>query len=150
MALKIPPLLQLIICILLIWLLSELLPVVAMDNLLRHSLAGTLAGLAFAIAAAGIISFHMAGTTVDPRYPEKASMLVTNGIYKLTRNPMYLALTLLLTGYCIYLGTAFGLFIVAAFIHHITKFQIIPEEEALERQFGEAFLDYKARVRRWI
>lgn len=150
MALKTPPLLQFIISVLLIWLLSILLPVVQLDAQLRHSLAGTLGGLAFAIAAAGIISFRMAKTTVDPRYPEKATALVTVGIYRLTRNPMYLALTLMLLGYCIYLGTLFGLFIVAGFIRYMTNFQIIPEEDALQRQFGEAYLDYKAVVRRWI
>jgi len=150
MALKVPPALQVIICLLLIWLLGKLLPVVNMDVHIRNLLAVTLGGLALAIVVAGINSFRLAGTTVDPRSPQKATALVTNGIYRLTRNPMYLALVLMLAGYCIYLGTVAGLFVVAGFIHYMTTFQIKPEEEALERQFGEAYRDYKARVRRWI
>ena len=150
MALKIPPLLQFIICILLIWMASKALPVIAIDMQIKHSMAGTLGGISLAIASAGIISFRMAGTTVDPRYPHKASKLVTDGIYRLTRNPMYLAMAVMLAGYCIYLGSLFGLFIIGGFIRYMTIFQIMPEEKALEKQFGQAFLDYKARVRRWI
>ena len=63
---------------------------------------------------------------------------------------MYLGLTLILSAISIWLGAKFGMFVVAAFIIYINKFQIEPEEEALEKQFGDSYLEYKASVRRWL
>ena len=150
MALKIPPLLQLIVALLLIRGVSEILPVVSAAQPVRHLLAELLGGLALAIATAGIVGFHRARTTIDPRYPERSCSLVTGGIYRLSRNPMYLGLVLLLIAYCLYLGSLYALAVVAGFILSMNRLQIEAEERALEASFGDAYRRYKERVRRWL
>jgi len=97
-----------------------------------------------------LLSFRKQQTTIDPRYPHKTSSIVTGGIYNHTRNPMYLGLVLILSATSIYFATRFGFFVIAAFILYMNAFQIKPEEEALEKQFGKAYLNYKSKVRRWI
>lgn len=107
-----------------------------------------LAGLAVAVSAAR--GFFRAETTVLPNKPEQASALVTDGVYRFTRNPMYLGLALIVTGVGIGLGTLATPFILAAFIWIINTRQIVPEEHALEKNFDAEFIAYKARVRRWL
>ncbi|MEO1475370.1 MAG: isoprenylcysteine carboxylmethyltransferase family protein, partial [Pseudomonadota bacterium] len=89
-------------------------------------------------------------TTVNPLRPDKATHLVVTGLYRISRNPMYLGLAILLTGWGLYLGDAANLAVLAAFIGFITIFQIKPEEEILRSKFGDDYIDYCRRVRRWI
>ncbi len=133
-----------------IWKLSEVLPVHAIDAEIRHSIAYTLFGMAGTIDIWALLSFRKQKTTIDPRYPHKTSSIVIGGIYTHTRNPMYLGLVLILSATSIYFAALFGFFVVAAFILYMNAFQIKPEEEALEKQFGEEYLSYKTSVRRWI
>lgn len=98
----------------------------------------------------GVVCFWRVRTTINPLDPGKASYLVTNGIFRMSRNPMYLSLLLLLVAYAIRLDSLtiwLGPLIFAAYV---TRFQILPEERALAEKFGEAYLDYKHRTRRWI
>lgn len=112
---------------------------------------GLVAALAgFGIAISGVIAFRRAHTTVSPLKPETASRLVTSGVYRFTRNPMYLGLCVVLTAWAFVLSSALLLLGPLAFILYITRFQIVPEERMLSRLFGDAFADYQARVRRWI
>ena len=150
MALKFPPLLQFIVSLLFIRLLAEWLPTVDSAETGRYLLASLLMMLAFAIGGAGIASFHQAQTTIDPRYPHRSCSLVTSGIYRLSRNPMYLGLVMLQIAYCLYLGSAFGLLVVAGFVLAMNRLQIGPEERALEESFGDEYRRYKAEVRRWL
>ena len=103
-----------------------------------------------AIDVAGVASFRRARTTVNPLRPDKANALVTTGIYRLTRNPMYLGMATLLTGWAAWLATPWALLGVAGFVAWITRFQILPEERALSRLFGAGYDAYRARARRWI
>jgi len=82
--------------------------------------------------------------------PEKASSLVSSGIYKLTRNPMYLGLLLVLLAWAVFLSNALPFIFLPAFIIYINQFQIGPEEIALSSAFGQEFEAYKSRVRRWL
>lgn len=100
--------------------------------------------------AAGAIAFKRAGTTVNPLKPETASVLVTSGIYQYSRNPMYAGVALLLLAWAIYLQSPIALLGIVGFMLYINYFQITPEEDALTGLFGQAFIDYKARVRRWL
>ncbi len=150
LSLKIPPPVVALLCGLLIWGLSEALPVHSIEAEIRHSIAYTLLVMAISIDLWALISFRIAKTTIDPRYPKKTSAIVSSGIYRYSRNPMYLGLGLILTALSIWLGAKFGLFVVAGFIMYINKFQIIPEEEHLEKQFGDVYIRYKTTVRRWI
>jgi protein-S-isoprenylcysteine O-methyltransferase Ste14 len=105
-------------------------------------------GLAFDIA--GLLAFHAARTTVNPMAPQRSSALVTGGVYRLTRNPMYVGMVLLLSAWGLWLGALAGVLGPVGFIAYITRFQILPEERLLAARFGGAFADYTARVRRWL
>ena len=105
-------------------------------------------GIAFDIA--GLVSFHRAKTTVNPLRPEKATSLVSSGVYRITRNPMYVGMLFLLIAWAIYLNSPWTLLGPLAFVLFMNRFQIGPEEKALEILFGEEFSKYKSRVRRWL
>ena len=106
--------------------------------------------VAACIIALGMLEFSKAKTTVDPLRPERASSLVNTGIFKFTRNPMYLGMAIFLIAWCIKLGDILGLAIIPFFIWYMTVFQIKPEEKAMQKIFGEEYLNYKTRVRRWF
>ena len=112
--------------------------------------AGAL-GLAGAIVAvAGVVAFKKHKTTVNPFTPERSSSLVTSGIYKYTRNPMYLGFFLFLAGWAALLSNLVAFALLPAFIAYMNRFQIQPEERALTQQFGTEFQSYMQRVRRWV
>ena len=107
-----------------------------------------LLGVIFGIL--GAIAFRQAKTTANPLKPETASTLVESGIYRVSRNPMYLGIALLLLAWAIYLSSVWSLLGVVAFVHYMNRFQILLEEEAMEKLFGEEYRTYKAKVRRWL
>ena len=102
------------------------------------------------IALAGDLEFRRARTTINPFKPENSTALVTSGIYRFTRNPMYLGLTLGLLGWAAFLCSAWTLLGPVVFILFIGRFQIAPEERVLSDKFGAAYANYTARVRRWL
>ena len=102
------------------------------------------------LCIAGVLSFKLAKTTVNPSKPEQASKLITSGIYRLSRNPMYVGLAFILVAWGIWLSSLWALLCVAGFIAYLTFFQIMPEERALTKLFGEEYIAYKAKVRRWL
>ncbi|ATX81644.1 Protein-S-isoprenylcysteine O-methyltransferase Ste14 [Mariprofundus ferrinatatus] len=148
--LKVPPLPIAIICGLMIWGLSVFIGTHSMGIEIRRIIAIVLLIAAATVDLAALITLLRNKTTVDPRYPEKSSSVVTTGIYRFSRNPMYLGLALLLTSLSLWLGVRFGLFVVMGFILYMNRFQIEPEEQALEKQFGERYINYKSTVRRWL
>jgi protein-S-isoprenylcysteine O-methyltransferase Ste14 len=113
-------------------------------------LAVSLAVLGFLIALLGVIQFRRAGTTVNPMAPHKASAVVSSGIYRVSRNPMYLGFALALLGVAAWTCALTGYCLVLGFCWYLTRFQIIPEEQALLAAFGDEFTRYKASVRRWL
>ena len=119
-------------------------------QLARLGAAGIPAGLGLGIAFLGIRAFRRARTTIDPTHLQAASTLVTGGIYRYTRNPMYLGFTLLLVGWAFWLQSAWCLLGPVCFAWLITRFQIRPEERALSARFGSHYADYTSRVRRWL
>ena len=106
--------------------------------------------LGISSSAAGIREFNKASTTVNPLKPEEASTLVTSGIFQRTRNPMYVGLFLVLTGWTVWLGALGNLALLIIFIVVMTELQIKPEEKALLGLFGQEYERYCERVRRWI
>ena len=114
----------------------------------RAGAVPAVAGLVF--AAAAMLRFRAARTTINPMDPGKASQLVTGGVYRLSRNPMYLGLTLLLIGWALWLGSASPWVVPPLFALVITVVQIVPEEQALGRLFGEPYAEYRRRVARWL
>ena len=112
--------------------------------------ASGIALLGVVTAASGMLAFRRARTTINPVDPGKASSIVTTGVYGITRNPMYLGLTLVLTAWAFQLGSALTIVGPILFVAYITRFQIIPEERILITIFGDAYAEYTRRVRRWI
>jgi len=102
------------------------------------------------ISLAGVVQFLRARTTVNPLQPSAASALVTGGVYRWTRNPMYLGMAAVLLGWAIYLSNLAALAMLPLFIFYMNRFQIGAEERALEAGFGDEFVRYRRRVRRWL
>lgn len=111
------------------------------------ALSLTLAGVG--IAFLGVASFRRAKTTINPRQPETATTLVASGIYRLTRNPMYLGMLLVLLSWATYLANAVVFVLPASFVPLMNHLQIRPEERALAAKFGAAYEAYRTQVRRW-
>ncbi|WP_312316165.1 isoprenylcysteine carboxylmethyltransferase family protein [Stenotrophomonas sp.] len=96
------------------------------------------------------VLFRRAGTTVSPLRPEKSSTLITSGLYRHSRNPMYLGYAIALIGWAICLGQPVGLAVVGFYVGYVTRFQIMPEERQLAAMFPDEYAVYSAAVRRWI
>lgn len=102
------------------------------------------------ISAAGSLAFWRARTTINPMHPERSSQLVTSGVFRFSRNPMYLGLVITLAGWAIHLPSQLPFLGPLAFALYIHHFQILPEERILLAVFGAEYETYKARVRRWL
>lgn len=102
------------------------------------------------MVVAGSHSFYCAGTTVNPMKPEATTSLVTEGVYRFSRNPIYLGLAMILSSWGIYLSDLLSLVFVCFFIMYMNHFQIQPEERMLCKLFGAYFERYKHQVRRWL
>lgn len=113
-------------------------------------LAGVTVTLGVVLNLLPKISFRRAGTTVNPLRPSASSALVTSGIYRRTRNPMYLGQALVLFGAMVYLQNLIALLVVPLLLAYITWLQILPEERALMVRFPEAYAQYRHRVPRWL
>jgi protein-S-isoprenylcysteine O-methyltransferase Ste14 len=147
---RVPPPVVAVITAAGMWALARWYPVVrfrvpspALVGLLVASLGGV-------ISAAGAREFRKAKTTVNPVHPERATSVVTGGIYRYTRNPMYVGIALVLLGCFVAFGGLSAAIGLPAFVWYITRFQIEPEERVLRTKFGRAFTDYQQRVRRWL
>ena len=106
------------------------------------------AGAAFDLS--GLVAFRASRTTINPLKPERASALVQGGIYRFTRNPMYVGMALFLLAWAVYLSAALPFAGPLLFALYITRFQIAPEERVLTALFGADYLAYASRVRRWL
>ena len=118
--------------------------------LMRMAGALAIAAVGAAFSVGGVIAFRRAKTTVNPMKPEAASSLVSSGVYRATRNPMYVGLLLVLVAWAVFLSSFLALLGPLAFIAYIGRFQITPEERVLSALFGAEYSAYKARVRRWL
>ena len=103
-----------------------------------------------AVAAVGVVQFRLAQTTVNPMAPDRASSMVTTGVFALSRNPMYLGMALALLGLAAWRSTLPGYVLVPLFCVYMNEFQIKPEERALLARFSEEFSAYMSKVRRWV
>ena len=147
---KIPPPLVFLIVAASMWAATYVLPSSPAANPVRLAMIGLCGAVGLGFATTAFFAFGRAKTTIDPVHVDAASSLVTGGVYRVTRNPMYLALTSLLLGWAVYLSVPWTALGPAAFVLFITRFQIIPEEQALRAKFGAAYEDYAKRVRRWL
>ena len=150
MRLKIIPPLVFLLFGSIMYLLDRYLPVGEFDFFGRRILIIALFVLGFLVAVLAFYQFARHHTTTNPKQLHKVSTLVTRGIYKVSRNPMYLGLLLFLLAWGLYLGNAFNAITAAAFVSYMNAFQIRPEEELLKQKFGPAYTQYCKAVRRWF
>lgn len=147
--LKIPPVVVLFICLGLIWTIDYLLPplfdISVSSRIFRAVLAlGTLT------AISGVIQCAVQSTSVNPHKPGNASSLITSGVYRLSRNPMYLGMLIILLAAILKFGNPLGLIILPLYMLYMNRFQIIPEEHVMLEKFGDEFTSYCNKVRRWV
>ena len=147
---RVPPLAVGLFVAALMWLVSWKLPAFRLFIPARNLIAVSLAGAGVFMTILGIGSFRRARTTVNPMKPASASSLVVSGVYAFTRNPMYLGFLLLLAGWAIFLSNPIPFAFLPLFVFYMNRFQIEPEERALALRFGQEFIAYKSRVRRWL
>lgn len=148
--LKIPPLVVVVVMALAMWIAAKQIPTLSVTFAGQAWLAWTVLALALATLIAGVRAFSKARTTVDPRHPESSTAVVANGIYRFTRNPMYLGMLLALLSWALFLSNIVALVFLPLFVLFINRFQIRPEERALTAKFGEAYRSYVRSVRRWL
>lgn len=143
--LRIPPLLLFVVIALAMWL--------GRGDERGGGVALILAGgllIAGALLGGGaLLNFHRQRTTVNPIRLQQCRVLVTEGVYHLSRNPMYLGLLCWLMALACYLGGLWGWLGPLLLLGWLTRFQILPEERALRARFGIAYVQYCRRVRRW-
>ena len=136
------------VCALLMWLVA----VPALDFPLpgRALIAAAFFVVSLVIGLPAVLGFRRAKTTVNPLKPEASTALVTGGIYRWTRNPMYLAMLLLLLAWACIVSNWAALAMLPLFVAYLNRFQIGPEERALQARFGAEFESYRRKVRRWL
>jgi protein-S-isoprenylcysteine O-methyltransferase Ste14 len=148
--LKVPPLLLTILFGIAMWGISLVTPALELPTTVRGATCVLLITFGMVVVVAGAISCRRVGTTVNPTTPESSSALVVDGIYQFTRNPMYLGMLLWLAAFSTWLANLYAMALCIAFVFYMNRFQIGPEERALETLFGDSYRDYCERVRRWI
>lgn len=148
--LKIPPALLVVLTAGFMWLLANYAPVVLVTFAGQTAIAIVIAIIGIQIAIAGARACHEHETTVNPLKPEDSSALITDGVFKVSRNPIYLGMALALLGFGVWLGALTAWLMVPLFIWYLGRFQIAPEERSLDIQFGEAYRRYQQQTRRWL
>lgn len=148
--LKIPPPALALFVAVLMWLASQFTEPPRAPFAYRVAAALALLVIGQSISVSGMRSFRKAKTTMNPFRPRTTSTLVCDGVYRFTRNPMYVGLLVTLLGWAAFLSQPWALVFLPLFVLYITRFQIKPEERVLSSLFGTAYLQYMARVRRWF
>jgi len=148
--LKVPPPIVALVLALLMWLTPAVAGLVHLSYPARVLCAVVLACVGQGIGIAGMLAFRRAKTTANPIKASLASSLVIRGVYRYTRNPMYVGFLLTLLAWAVLLANPFAAPWVVVYVLYITRFQIIPEERVLTSLFGAEYEAYKGRVRRWV
>jgi protein-S-isoprenylcysteine O-methyltransferase Ste14 len=148
--LRIPPLAVVALAGGLAWITARIVPAWSFEFAAQAGLTATFVLLGITCSLLGVASFRLARTTVNPMTPHASTALVVSGIYRVTRNPMYLGFLFLLLAQIVWLANPVALLVAPAFVVYLNRFQIVPEEIALRNRFGAEFNAYAAHVRRWI
>ena len=145
---KIPPPIVTLFFGLCIYFSQEFFPEFNLEYFTILSYISHFEGLSILVLAVRL--FKKQNTTVNPIKIDNASSLVTSGVFEYSRNPMYLGMVMILLGLALMFNFIGGILFTLLFAIYITKYQIRPEEEVMERLFGEDFLKYKNSVRVWL
>lgn len=148
--LKIPPVVVVLLLGAAMAASASLAPALAVSLPGHAVVAAGLAGAGVAVSLLGVDSFRRARTTVNPLEPAAASTLVVGSIYRLSRNPMYLGMLLVLLAWGVALAHVLAIAGAVAFVPLMNRLQIRPEERTLAARFGAGFAEYQSKVRRWL
>lgn len=147
---RIPPPLVALVLAAGMWGVALVAPPLGLEFAIRVPVAVAIALIGAAFDFSGLLAFFRSKTTVNPLKPERASALVTGGVYRFTRNPMYVGMLLFLAAWGVYLDSLLGFIAPVLFVLYMNRFQIGPEERVLREKFGAPFEDYMERVGRWL
>jgi protein-S-isoprenylcysteine O-methyltransferase Ste14 len=148
--LKIPPLALVFLLAGAMWLAAKGLPSLAYMLPWRHGLAVTISCVGILFLLAGLYEFQKARTSFNPMKPDAATSVVRSGIYRVSRNPMYVGFLLALTAWAVVLSHPLPFLFLPVFVLYMNRFQILPEERTLSAKFGREFDTYRQNVRRWL
>jgi protein-S-isoprenylcysteine O-methyltransferase Ste14 len=148
--LRVPPPIVALLAGLLMWFAAKALPALGFHVPARAALAGAIGFLGLLLGAIAFFQFRRVGTTPNPLKPYGITTLVVNGVYRRSRNPMYLGDALILIAWALWLANAAAFLGLPLFVVYLNRFQIAAEERALQSRFGAAYVDYCQRVRRWV
>lgn len=144
------PLVQAILLACLAWLAADALPQFGFALPLLMPMSSFVMAVGAVILFLAVRAFVVRGTTIDPLHPERAEHLVTSGLFRFSRNPMYLGMLILLSGFALALTNWLSLLAPVLFVVSMNTLQIKPEEVALREKFGKEYEAYCRRTRRWI
>ncbi|MGD0590766.1 MAG: isoprenylcysteine carboxylmethyltransferase family protein [Bacteroidota bacterium] len=148
--LKIPPPIVTVIFAACMWAVTNIVPGYSFAIPYCKTLSCIISVIGGIISVFALYSFYSAKTTINSVQLNYSSSFVVSGVYSFTRNPMYLGLLFVLLGWFLFLSNILAMVFIPLFILFINYFQIKPEEKALELKFGQAFILYKLKVRRWL
>ena len=146
--LKVPPVMVVAISAAAMWAVSSSGPNISVPR--SRLIAAVLVGGGIVFSLAGFWSFRRTKTTVNPTRPDASSAVVTTGIYRVSRNPMYTGMLLVLTGWAFFLSNVLAFLGLPLFVLYMNRFQIAPEERILATKFGDKYEHYRQTVRRWL
>lgn len=148
--LRIPPLALFVVFAVAIWAVGRYFPAANLALPGRQTIALISVLLGLGVVSAGVFEFRRSKTTMSPFSPERTASVVSSGIYRWSRNPMYLGMAMALFGVAVWRASWPGFVVMLLFCAYLTRFQIVPEERMLLNLFGEEFATYMNQVRRWI
>ena len=146
----VPPPIVVAIVGMVMWAVDQKLELGKFESALLAPSAGILLMVGLWLMFTAVASFVTAKTTINPLRLSCASSLITTGIFRISRNPIYLGDLLVLAALAVWLGNVVNIVFLALFVWYINRFQIIPEERALTNLFGERYVAYCSTVRRWL
>ncbi len=128
--------------------LDYLWPLPLLPRAVQYALGFTILALGFLLFGLALREFVRHGTSVDPR--KATTAVISSGPFRHTRNPIYVAMNLLMVGLAVAIDSPWILLMLIPADLFIHRFVVLREEAAMERQFGDAYRRYKAGVRRWL
>ena len=148
--LKIPPAMLVLLFAVVMWFVSSMNPWAVIQIPGKEWVAGALWLIGFALIIVAAVEFISAKTTANPLTPGLATSIVTTGVYRLSRNPMYVGFLLMLVAWGVFLANVLSVLLLPLFVVYLNRFQIISEENALLAKFGDDYARYLRSVRRWV
>lgn len=148
--LKVPPLAVALVFAVAMWCVAGTAPALAIALPWQPLPAALLAGSGVIFVLAGGYAFRRAGTTVNPTRPQATTAIVASGVYRISRNPMYVGFLLALAAWAVFLDHGLPFLFLPVYVGYMNRFQIAPEERLLSARFGAEYAGYARSVRRWL